>query len=136
MRLSWNRVRPRAARSSEEWKPAAAKYPRPDAGSVEFVNGDQRWIVCLGDVSPNELGAMPAVHERVGAVRASRLGSKNAVTRNLAEISTRYHVAAAPNRPFLVIPGSSSEKRDYVPIGWLRPPTIPRNCWGRRRADG
>jgi hypothetical protein len=24
-----------------------------------------------------------------------------------------------------VIPESSSEKRDYVPIGWLKPPTIP-----------
>jgi hypothetical protein len=30
-----------------------------------------------------------------------------------------------PKRPFLVIPKVSSERRDYVPIGWLNPPTIP-----------
>ena len=26
-----------------------------------------------------------------------------------------------------MIPETSSEKRDYVPIGWLKPPTIPSN---------
>ena len=35
------------------------------------------------------------------------------------------HVSRFPTRPFLVIPETSSEKRDYVPIGWLAPPTIP-----------
>ena len=48
-------------------------------------------------------------------------------TRKLAETPTRFHVTVVPNRPFLVIPEVSSEKRDYVPIGWLKPPTIPSN---------
>ena len=30
-----------------------------------------------------------------------------------------------PTAPFLVIPKVSSERREYVPIGWLEPPTIP-----------
>ena len=30
-----------------------------------------------------------------------------------------------PTTPFLVIPQVSSERREYVPIGWLEPPTIP-----------
>ena len=32
-----------------------------------------------------------------------------------------------PKRSFLVIPEVSSERREYVPIGWLEPPTIPSN---------
>jgi hypothetical protein len=36
-------------------------------------------------------------------------------------------VTVVPERPFLVIPEVSSEKRDYVPIGWLEPPVIPSN---------
>ena len=32
-----------------------------------------------------------------------------------------------PAASFLVVPEASSERRDYVPIGWLEPPTIPSN---------
>ena len=32
-----------------------------------------------------------------------------------------------PTSPFLVIPEVSSERREYVPIGWLAPPVIPSN---------
>jgi hypothetical protein len=73
------------------------------------------------------LRAMPAIRERIAAVKASRLKSISPGTRKLAETPTRFHVTVVPNRPFLVIPESSSEKRDYVPIGWLKPPTIPSN---------
>jgi hypothetical protein len=108
-------------------EPGAARYLHPYVGSVEFINGGDRWILYLADIPPNELRAMPAVKERVAAVRASRLKSKSEGTRKLAETPTRYHVTVVPNRPFLVIPESTSEKRDYVPIAWLKPPTIPSN---------
>ncbi len=38
-----------------------------------------------------------------------------------------FHVTVVPDAPFLVIPEVSSERRDYVPIGYLEPPTIPSN---------
>ena len=34
---------------------------------------------------------------------------------------------SSPTAPFLVIPEVSSERREYAPIGWLEPPTIPSN---------
>jgi hypothetical protein len=67
------------------------------------------------------------VKERIAAVREFRLKSKSPGTQKLAETPTRFHVTVVPNRPFLVIPEVSSERRDYVPIGWLQPPTIPSN---------
>jgi hypothetical protein len=45
--------------------------------------------------------------------------------RKLAKTPTRFHVTVVPDRPFLVIPKVSSERRECVPIGWLKPPTIP-----------
>jgi len=108
-------------------EPGAAKYLHPYVGSVEFINGHSRWILYLENAPPHDLRTMPAVKERIAAVRASRLKSKSEGTRKLAETPTRYHVTVVPDRPFLVIPESSSEKRDYVPIGWLKPPTIPSN---------
>ncbi len=70
---------------------------------------------------------MPAVKERIAAVRQFRQKSKSPGTQKLAETPTRFHVTVVPDRPFLVIPEVSSERRDYVPIGWLQPPVIPSN---------
>ena len=40
---------------------------------------------------------------------------------------TQYHVNVIPDAPFLVVPEVSSERREYVPIGWLEPPVVPSN---------
>ena len=70
---------------------------------------------------------MSKVKERVAAVRRYREASKSKPTQKLAETPTLYHVNVLPIAPFLVIPEVSSERRDYVPIGWLAPPVIPSN---------
>lgn len=106
-------------------EPAAAKYLHPYVGSVEFINGGDRWILYLADVPPNELRAMPRVRERISAVKEFRLKSKSGATRKLAETPTRFHVTVVPPSPFLAVPKVSSERREYVPIGWMNPPTIP-----------
>src|ERR1039457_6932646 len=106
-------------------EPGAKKYLHPYVGSVEFINGGDRWILYLENVPPNELRTMPAVRERIAAVRAFRLKSKSEGTRKLAETPTRFHVTVVPPSPFLAVPKVSSERRDYVPIGWMSPPTIP-----------
>src|SRR5262249_12621984 len=53
--------------------------------------------------------------------------SKKSKTRELAETPTRFEVMTIPSAEFPVIPEVSSERREYVPIGWLKPPTIPSN---------
>ena len=108
-------------------EPEAEQYIRPYIGSTEFINGDRRWILYLRNVSPHELRALPQVRKRIAAVRAFRLDSTSSGTQDLALQPTRFHVTVVPEGPFLVIPESSSERRDYVPIGWLNPPTIPSN---------
>ncbi len=65
--------------------------------------------------------------ERIARVKEFRLQSKSPGTQDLAATPTEFHVTVVPSRPFLVIPEASSERRDYIPIGWLQPPTIPSN---------
>jgi MmeI, DNA-methyltransferase domain/MmeI, target recognition domain/MmeI, N-terminal domain/MmeI, helicase spacer domain/MmeI, C-terminal domain len=108
-------------------EPQAEGYMRPFIGSEEFINGGRRWILALHDASPSDLRAMPHVLERVEAVRKFRRASKSAPTRQLADFPTRYHVNVIPKGSFLVVPEVSSERREYVPIGYLSPPTIPSN---------
>jgi hypothetical protein len=68
-----------------------------------------------------------AVMERIAAVRVTRLESRSRPTQLLGDTPTRFHVTVIPEESFLVIPEVSSERRQYVPIGWLEPPVIPSN---------
>ena len=108
-------------------EPNAEPYLRPFVGSDEFLQDGERWILHLADVEPQVLRALPRVRERIAAVRTYRLASKSKPTQALAETPTLYHVNVVPDVPFLVIPEVSSERREYVPIGWLEPPVIPSN---------
>ena len=108
-------------------EPGASAYFRPFVGSREFLRGQDRYILHLKDIQPNELANLPMARERVAAVRKMRSESRKAATRALAEFPTEYEVATVPTEPFLVIPEVSSERREYAPIGWLKPPTIPSN---------
>lgn len=106
-------------------EPRAEKYLHPFVGSEEFINGGDRWILSLADADPHDLRSMPAVTERIAAVRKFRRASKSLPTQKIADTPARFHVTVVPERPFLVVPETSSERRDYVPIGWLSPPVIP-----------
>ena len=106
-------------------EPAAAQFLRPYVGSREFLQGGNRWILALHDAPPQTLRLLPEVHRRVSAVKAVRAASRSKPTRDLANRPTLFHVNVVPDTPFLVIPKVSSERREWVPIGWLEPPTIP-----------
>ena len=105
--------------------PEAAPFIRPYVGSREYLNGGERYILWLGQAPPDLIRREPTLRERVAAVREFRQRSKSAPTRALADTPTLYHVNVVPGGPFLVVPKVSSERRAYVPIGWLEPPTIP-----------
>jgi type I restriction-modification system DNA methylase subunit len=100
-------------------EPLAAKYFRSWVGSEEFINGKKRYCLWLGNCSPSELRSMPRCMERIKAVREYRLASKSAGTRKLAEKPTRFHVENMPIGKYIVIPQVSSEKRRYIPIGYM-----------------
>ena len=106
-------------------EPEAGPYFRPFPGSREFIRGQDRWILHTADIPPQELRELPMVRERLRAVQAFRAKSKRIATRRLADFPRSYGVTVVPEAPFLIIPQVSSERREYVPIGWLEPPVIP-----------
>ena len=106
-------------------EPGAREFMRPYIGAREFLNGGPRQILALQKVSPTELKRLPEVTKRLAAVREFREASRSAPTRAIADMPTEFHVTTIPERPFLVMPKVSSERREYLPIGWLSPPIIP-----------
>lgn len=109
-------------------EPTAEKYFKKWLGADEFLNNWQRWCLWLGDCPPNELRAMKHAYERVCAVRELRLASKSAGTRKLAETPTRFHVENMPTGTSILVPSTSSERREYVPMGFLDAGTISSNA--------
>ncbi|NLV25033.1 MAG: class I SAM-dependent DNA methyltransferase, partial [Deltaproteobacteria bacterium] len=105
-------------------EPEAAPFFRRWLGSDEFLNGYERWCLWLGDCPPEQLRRMPETLKRVEAVRRTRLASRSAPTRKLAETPTRFHVENRPQGNFLVIPKVSSERRLFIPIGFMSPVTF------------
>ncbi|MBI4828359.1 MAG: class I SAM-dependent DNA methyltransferase [Nitrospinae bacterium] len=108
-------------------EPQAKNWFRRWIGADEFLNGYERWLLWLGDCPPNELRKMPEAMKRVEAVKKFRLASKSAPTRKLAETPTRFHVENIPSSKYLVIPEVSSERRVYIPIGFMSPKTVSSN---------
>jgi hypothetical protein len=108
-------------------EPQAEKWFRRWVGSDEFINGYWRYCLWLGDCSPAELRQMPEAAKRVEAVRRFRLASKSAPTRKLSETPRRFHVENMPDSTFIVIPEVSSERRRYIPIGFMMPDILASN---------
>jgi hypothetical protein len=105
-------------------EPAAEPFFRRWLGSKEYINGIERWCLWLGDCAPNQLHQMPEAMKRVEAVRAFRLNSKSPPTQKLAQTPTRFHVENMPEGDDLLIPKVSSERRRYIPLGFLSPSSL------------
>jgi type I restriction-modification system DNA methylase subunit len=100
-------------------EPKAEKYFRPWYGSREFINRCPRYCLWLGDCTPAELRKMPECMKRVEAVREYRLSSPSAGTVKLADRPTRFHVENMPEGNYIVIPEVSSQRRRYIPMGYM-----------------
>ena len=109
-------------------EPKSAEYFKPWYGSVEFIHQKPRYCLWLGDCSPSELRQMPHCVKRIEAVRQIRLESKSEGTRKLADRPTRFHVENMPKGNFIIIPSTSSERRRYVPMGFMPPTCLVSNA--------
>ena len=102
-------------------EPLSEKWFKPWIGSQEFINRYYRYCLWLGDCPPNELRKMPECMKRVQAVKEYRMSSPSAGTRKLADKPTRFHVENMPKDNYIIIPRVSSERRRYIPMGFITP---------------
>ena len=100
--------------------PTSKKYIRQFLGAEEFINNKKRYCLWLENASPSEMRKMPLVAQRVGAVRKLRESSNREATRRLADIPHLFGEIRQPKEgKYLLVPRVSSEKRKYIPIGFL-----------------
>ncbi len=98
-------------------EPAALPYIKRLMGSEEFINGKERWCLWLVGVSPAVWGKMPLVRDRVAKCRENRLAAPDAGRRKLADTPSLFRETKNP-ASYVVVPEVSSEKREYIPMGF------------------
>jgi len=111
-----------------EREPRAERWIRPFLGADEFINGIPRWCLWLKGIAPEELRSLPEVAARVGKVKAYRLESKRETTRKLATVPGLFGEIRQPETPYILIPAHSSERRFFIPIGFMSPTVIAGNA--------
>lgn len=104
--------------------PNSKKWIKRMVGAQEFINNKIRYCLWLVNCSPEELKAMPQVLDRVKKCKEDRLKANTTESLKLAETPTLFREQINPDS-YLLIPCVSSERRKYVPIGFLDKNTIP-----------
>ncbi|MDR0515995.1 MAG: endonuclease domain-containing protein, partial [Fibromonadaceae bacterium] len=109
-------------------EPKAEKFIRQLVGAEEFINNKKRYCLWLLDALPNELKQMPEVMKRIELCRKFRLDSKKEATRKSANFPARFMEIRQPESDYILIPSHSSEKREYIPIGFINKNIITTNA--------
>ncbi len=108
-------------------EPGAKKFLRRFTGSDEFINGNMRWCLWLTDANPAELRSLPKVMERVERVKEFRAKSTAAPTQKAAKTPSLFFYISQPSTEYILIPEVSSERRQYIPIGFMPKEIISAN---------
>ena len=95
-------------------------------GAKEFINNIPRFCLWLVNVSPKEIKSMPEVYKRVEQVRIDRLNSKDKQAKLLADSPATFRDTNNPDTA-IVIPLVSSQRRKYIPFGYIDNTTIANN---------
>jgi len=100
-------------------EPESEKFIKRYVGSREFINNITRWCLWLKDAEPHEIKSLPNVMKRIEEVKKIRYSSKKASTRKWADFPYLFIEERQPDSDYIIIPRVSSEKRNYIPMGYL-----------------
>ena len=107
--------------------PQAAKFIHLFVGSNEFINKKERYCLWLKGVSPNEYRHIPEIMERLAKCAEVRKRTKTVAVQAQAETPMLFSQIRQPDSDYLAIPEVSSERRRYIPIGYMSNSIIASN---------
>jgi hypothetical protein len=108
-----------------EKEPKAEKFIKPLIGAEDFINGKQRWCIWLYKEDEKEYLSIPPFVKRINELKIIREESSRP---QLASIPHLFAQITQPmGVPFIIIPSTSSENRQYIPMGYLEDGNISTN---------
>ena len=102
-----------------EKEPEIADVIKPFLGADEFINNIPRYCIWLKDVSPAKYQKSKEIQRRITEIKNMRESSTREATRKLADYPMLFGEIRQPDKDYLLIPRHSSERRKYIPIGFI-----------------
>lgn len=119
--------------STEEKDQLINEYPKLKpfikkvVGSNEFIKGIDRWCLWISEGDLHEIKDIPPMQERLNSVYVERAQSKKKSYQQFADRPYRFIEIRHQAGSAIIIPGTSSERRPYIPIGFLDDSIIINN---------
>jgi type II restriction/modification system DNA methylase subunit YeeA len=107
--------------------PLSERFIKSYIGSAEFINGKERWCLWIKDKDVLEAEKISFIKKRIDQVKKIRSESTAPTTRNFAKGHHRFIQIQRHPKKAIIIPSVSSDKRNYVPIGFVDDNTVISN---------
>ena len=108
--------------------PIISQCIRRYIGSRDYINNDEvRYCLWLKNISPAVYRKNKEIMRRLEAVREMRINSSAAPTRALADKPYIFFSTPQGDEEYLCIPEVSSQRRKYIPIGFMDGSVIASN---------
>lgn len=101
-------------------EPQLERWIHEYVGALEFINNKKRWCFWLKKTTPTEIKNSKILYSIVEAVKEFRMNSTAKTTKGYAKVPQLFAQITQPDdADYLIIPRVSSERRRYIPIGFL-----------------
>ena len=108
--------------------PETSRWIKRFVGSAEFINDGERYCLWVEDHEAKAAGSIAFVQKRFEKVSLERAKSDASSTAKFAAEPHRFVQRAYKPTDSIIVPSVSSERREYVPIGYLSPNTVISNA--------
>lgn len=111
--------------SEEEYEIFIKKYPNKQylfkkyMGASDYINNKTRYCLWLDGVNPNEYRNIKEIRERLEKVSEMRKESPTKSVRECADSPYLFTQIRQPDTDYIMVPRVSSERRKYIPIGFV-----------------
>ena len=96
-------------------------------GAEDYINNKYRYCLWLKGVAPSIYRNIPFVMNRLEKVAEMRRNSPTKSVQKDAETPMLFTQIRQPTTNYLVVPEVSSERRKYIPIGYMSPEVVASN---------
>jgi len=110
-----------------EKNPLAEKWLKNYMGGSDFIRGNKRFTLWIEDEELKEATKIDEIKTRLDKVEIHRINSTEISTREKAKIPNHFYFTSHENTDSIIIPATSSENRDYIPMAFLNEDTIISN---------
>ena len=104
--------------------PQAERFVKSYCGAKDYIDGIQRYCLWIADTQAQEAQASPWISRRLRTVSEYRHASDAPSTAKYADRPHLFVQRAYKPTDSIIVPRHSSERRKYLPIGYLGPDTV------------